>query len=342
MSTQLELQHTDPSKLTRKDFETDQEVRWCPGCGDYSILAQVQRAMPTFGVPKENYVFVSGIGCAARFPYYMNTYGLHTIHGRAPAVATGVKLANPGLDVWVVGGDGDFLAIGGNHLFHALRRNVGLKLMLIDNHIYGLTKGQFSPTSELGKKTKSTPFGSVDAPVNPLSFALGCGATFVAQAAATDPKGMQEVLKRAHEHQGAALVVILQNCNIFNDGAFDRFTDKASKEDTVLRLEHGKPLRYGKDLAKGLMVDETGALRIVDVAEVGESRLLVHDETSDNVAHLLAQLDGHDGPGPFGVLRAVSRPTFESLVTEQVETAKAGKKVTVRDLMTKGRSWIVS
>ena len=341
MSTQLEILPTDPTKLTRKDFETDQEVRWCPGCGDYSILAQVQRAMPSFGVPKENFVFVSGIGCAARFPYYMNTYGMHTIHGRAPAVATGVKLANPALDVWVVGGDGDFLAIGGNHLFHALRRNVGLKLMLIDNHIYGLTKGQFSPTSEMGLKSKSTPFGSVDAPVNPLAFALGCGATFVAQALATDPKGMQEVLKRAHEHQGAALVVILQNCIIFNDGVFDRYTEKTTKEEKMLRLEHGKPLRFGKDLAKGIMVDEKGAPSVVNVADVGEDRILVHDETSDHVAHLLAQLDGHVTPGPFGVLRAVQRPTFESLICEQVETAKAGKKITVRELMTKGRSWTV-
>lgn len=342
MSTHVETIPTDPSLLTRKDFETDQEVRWCPGCGDYSILAQVQRAMPSFGVPKENYVFVSGIGCAARFPYYMNTYGMHTIHGRAPAIATGVKVANPGLDVWVVGGDGDFLAIGGNHLYHALRRNVGLKLMLIDNHIYGLTKGQFSPTSELGKKTKSTPAGSVDYPVNPLSFALGCGATFLAQAVATDPKGMQEVLKRAHEHQGAALIVILQNCNIFNDGAFERFTDKGTKEQAILRLENGKPLRFGKDLSQGIAIDAKGDPVVVDVAEHGVDKLLVHDEASEQVAHLLARLGASPGfPSPFGVLRAVTRPTFEQLLGAQVSKAQAGQRPTVRDLMTKGRSWTV-
>ncbi len=343
MSTPVEIQHTDPSTLTRKDFETDQEVRWCPGCADYSILAQVQRTLPTLGIPRENYVFVSGIGCAARFPYYVNTYGMHTIHGRAPAIATGLKLANPELAVWVVGGDGDMLAIGGNHLFHALRRNVGLKIMLIDNHIYGLTKGQASPTSELGKKTKSTPAGSVDAPANPLQYAVGCGATFIAQAVATDPKGLQAVLQRANAHEGTALVVVLQNCNIFNNGAFEQFTDKSSKIDANLMLEHGKPMRFGADGSKGIAIDESGRPLVVDVATHGEDRLLVHDETSDTIASILCKLDWPSFPAPFGVIRSVVRPVYEQLVTEQMQAARAsGKKRTLKDLMTRGRSWTVS
>ena len=342
MSTNLEIVHTDPSTLTRKDFETDQEVRWCPGCADYSILAQVQRTLPTLGIPRENYVFVSGIGCAARFPYYVNTYGMHTIHGRAPAVATGLKIANPELSVWVVGGDGDMLAIGGNHLFHALRRNVGLKILLIDNHIYGLTKGQMSPTSELGKKTKSTPAGSVDAPASALQFALGAGATFVAQAVATDPKGLQNVLQRAAAHQGTALVVVLQNCVIFNDGAFEPHEDKATKVEANLVLEHGKPMRFGAGGAKGIALNEKGEPVVVDVAAHGEANLLVHDETSDNIAFLLSRLEWPTFPAPFGVLRAVERPVYETMIAQQLDAAKAsGKRASLKELMTKGRSWTV-
>ena len=333
--------HTDPSLLTRKDFVTDQEVRWCPGCADYSILPQVQRVLPTLGIPRENFVFVSGIGCAARFPYYVNTYGVHGIHGRAPAIATGVKLANPELSVWVVGGDGDMLAIGGNHLFHALRRNVGLKIMLIDNHIYGLTKGQMSPTSELGKRTKSTPIGSVDAPASPLAFALGAGATFLAQAVATDAPRMQEVLQRMAEHDGTALGVILQNCPIFNDGAYDEYTDAQRKIDTKLELVHGKPMRFGKDLAKGIALDEQGHPAVVDVMEVGEKHLLVHDETSDSLASILSRLSGPDFPAPFGVLRAVKRPSYETLFHDQLASARKPEKPRVQDLMSKGRSWLV-
>ena len=342
MSTTFDVIHTDPSKLTKKDFETDQEVRWCPGCADYSILAQVQRSLPTFGIPRENYVFVSGIGCAARFPYYVNTYGMHTIHGRAPAVATGLKIANPDLSVWVVGGDGDMLAIGGNHLFHALRRNVGLKILLIDNHIYGLTKGQMSPTSELGKKTKSTPVGSVDAPANPLQYALGCGATFIAQAVATDPKGMSAVLARAAAHEGTALVVILQNCVIFNDAAFEPHEDRATRAEANLVLEHGKPMKFGATLDKGIMLNAKGEPVVVNVADVREDELLVHDEKSDNVAWLLARLEWPSFPAPFGVLRAVERPVYEKMVAEQVAEAKASpKKASLKELMTKGRSWTI-
>ena len=241
--------------LTRKDFVTDQEVRWCPGCGDYAILAQVQKMMPEFGIARENIVFISGIGCSSRFPYYMNTYGFHTIHGRAPAIATGLKVTRPDLDVWVVTGDGDGLSIGGNHLIHVLRRNVDLKILLFNNQIYGLTKGQYSPTSEVGKVTKSTPAGSVDFPFNPITVALGAHATFVARTIDVEQKHLGEMLKRAHAHRGASFIEILQNCNIFNDGAFNDVSDKAIKADHQLVLEHGKPLIFGKNRDKGIRMN---------------------------------------------------------------------------------------
>ena len=262
---------------TKKDWTSDQEVRWCPGCGDYGILLAVQMLMPELGVKTEDVVFVSGIGCSSRFPYYMNTYGIHSIHGRAPAIATGVAVARPDLDVWVITGDGDGLSIGGNHLIHALRRNVNLTILLFNNQIYGLTKGQFSPTSELGKVTKSTPFGSVDMPFNPLSVALGAEATFVARTHDLDRKHMIETFRAAHAHKGAAFVEILQNCNVFNDGAFEAITGKEVRPDMLIPLEEGQPIRFGADHEKGVTMRPDGQLEIVAVADVGEDAILVHD-----------------------------------------------------------------
>ncbi|TML41921.1 MAG: 2-oxoacid:ferredoxin oxidoreductase subunit beta, partial [Actinobacteria bacterium] len=267
---------------TKKDWSSDQEVRWCPGCGDYSILTAVQMLMPELGVRREDVVFVSGIGCAARFPYYMNVYGMHAIHGRAPAIATGLALTRPDLDVWVVTGDGDSLSIGGNHLIHALRRNVNLTILLFNNQIYGLTKGQYSPTSEQGKVTKSTPFGSVDFPFNPVSLALGAEASFVARTHDMDRKHMMEVFRRAHQHRGSAFVEIYQNCNVFNDGAFAEITAKEKRPHNLIPLMHGEPIRFGPDGEKGVMLDGQGHARIVEVADVGEDRILVHDEARDD------------------------------------------------------------
>src|SRR2546429_7066341 len=268
-------------KLSRKDFQSDQEVRWCPGCGDYSILTAVQLLLPELDVKPENLVFVSGIGCAARFPYYMNVYGLHGIHGRAPAIATGIALARPDLDVWVITGDGDALSIGGNHLIHSLRRNVNFTMLLFNNQIYGLTKGQYSPTSEVGKVTKSTPFGSVDHPFNPVSLALGAEATFVARTHDMDRKHMMETFRRAHAHRGGAFVEIYQNCNVFNDGAFEQVTSKEARPLMLIPLEHGQPIRFGPEGEKGVALDGQGPARIVDVADVGEDAILVHDEKRD-------------------------------------------------------------
>lgn len=323
-------------KLTKKDLETDQDVRWCPGCGDYAILATVQRTLATLGIKRENTVFVSGIGCSSRFPYYMNTFGFHTIHGRAPAIATGLKLARPDLDVWVVTGDGDSLAIGGNHFMHALRRNVGLKILLFNNRIYGLTKGQFSPTSEIGKVTKSAPLGTIDYPIDPVSFALGSGATFIGRAMGNDGQQLGDVLARAALHKGTALVEIYTNCVIFNDGAFDHYTeDKAEQQ---LRLEHGKPLRFGKNGDKGIAIDSHGRPMIV----AGDApNVLVHDERSDALAFLLARLSPPEFPMSFGIFRAVERPAYEQLATEQVERAKAKKKADLAGLLNGGDTWEV-
>ncbi len=315
-------------KLTRKDFVSDQEVRWCPGCADYSVLAQVQRLMPTLGIPKENFVVVSGIGCSSRFPYYMVTYGMHGIHGRAPAIATGIKLAHPELSVWVVTGDGDGFAIGTSHTVHALRRNVDLKILLFNNRIYGLTKGQLSPTSELGKKTKSTPFGSVDYPLDPVSVALGAGATFVARVLATDTHNVPKVLERAARHKGAAFVEILQNCVIFNDGAFD-----AVAEGPKLVVEHGKPLVF-KD-GRGL------GLHGITPAFVDETKALIHDETSAPMAALLASLDRAVFPMIFGVLRAVERPSYEALVAAQIAQVRQAGAQTVQQALETGDVWTV-
>ncbi|MCS0639369.1 2-oxoacid:ferredoxin oxidoreductase subunit beta [Streptomyces sp. LP05-1] len=309
-----------------KDFKTDQEVRWCPGCGDYAVLAAVQGFMPELGVARENIVFVSGIGCSSRFPYYMNTYGMHSIHGRAPAIATGLAASRPDLSVWVVTGDGDALSIGGNHLIHALRRNVNLKILLFNNRIYGLTKGQYSPTSELGKITKSTPMGSLDAPFNPVSLAIGAEASFVARTVDSDRKHLTEVLRQAAHHPGTVLVEIYQNCNIFNDGAFELLKDKQQAQEAVIRLEHGRPVRFGTDDTKGVVRDPaTGELEVVTVTPGNEDRVLVHDAraTSPATAFALSRLADPDTlhHTPIGVYRSVDRPVYDTLMSEQLDTA---------------------
>ena len=313
-------------QLARKDFQSDQEVRWCPGCGDYGILAAIQFMLPEVGVRPEELVFVSGIGCAARLPYYMNTYGVHGIHGRAPAIATGVAIARPDLHVWVIGGDGDMLSIGGNHLIHALRRNVNIKILMFNNQIYGLTKGQYSPTSEVGKVTKSTPFGSLDRPFNPVSVALGAEATFVARTHDMDRKHMIEVFKRAHAHRGAAFVEVYQNCNVFNDGAFDTILNKDARPQMLIDLRHGEPVRFGADRELGVALNRYGEAEIVRVDEVGENRLVVHDEArpDPSLAFALSRLaDQPTTPTPVGVFRAVERPTYEQQVQHQLVDAAA-------------------
>lgn len=327
-------------KLTRKDFVSDQDVRWCPGCGDYSILAQLQRVLPELGVPREKFVFISGIGCSSRFPYYMNTYGFHGIHGRAPAIASGLKISRPDLSVWVVTGDGDGLSIGGNHLIHALRRNVGLKILLFNNRIYGLTKGQYSPTSEQGKVTKSTPFGSVDYPFNPIAVAMGVDASFVARSIDIEAKSLQDILRRAHEHPGGAFIEILQNCNIFNDGAWDTLTDKETKADTVLLLEHGKPLLFGKNRDRGIRLASGGRLEVVTLGQgVTETDILVHDETNRALAYMLAHLER---PTPIGIFHAMKRPTYEAAAAAQLEAARQRLGPgDVNALLTRGDTWVV-
>jgi len=340
MSVYPQVQHTDPSTLKLKDFQSDQDVRWCPGCGDYSILANVQRAMPALGIPRENFVFVSGIGCSSRFPYYMNTYGMHTIHGRAPAVATGIKSVRPDLSVWVITGDGDALSIGGNHFMHVLRRNVDIKYMLFNNRIYGLTKGQYSPTSELGKKTKSTPMGSIDYPIDPVSVALGAGATFVARAVDVDSVGFQHVLSSAATHKGTAFIEIYQNCNIFNDGAFVQLQDKKSRPSSALMLEHGKPMRFGEKNEKGIMLDGQGRPLVVAVAEVGEDKLLVHDETSDTIPFVISRMKAPNFPTPLGVIRKVQMPSYDGMLNAQVDAVRP-KRVSVQTLLDAGETWTV-
>lgn len=311
---------------TAKDFASDQEVKWCPGCGDYSILKQVQSILPEIGIKRENMVFVSGIGCSSRFPYYMNTYGIHSIHGRAPAVATGIKLANPELNVWIITGDGDGLSIGGNHFIHLMRRNLDVNILLFNNEIYGLTKGQFSPTSQLGLKTKSSPFGVIDQPFNPLSLALGSGATFVSRTLDREPKSLREVLLEAQKHRGTSFVEIYQNCVIFNDGVFDEFTNKATKEEANLYLENGKPLKFGKDLSKGIIL-ENFEPKIIDITEeTDESKLWIHDETSILKAQILARFnfdeEFSDFPRPFGVFYKKNRASYEETFTNQVKKNK--------------------
>ncbi len=332
------------STLTRKDFISDQDVRWCPGCGDYAILSQIQKVLPELNIPKENFVFISGIGCSSRLPYYMNTYGFHTVHGRAPAIATGIKAYNPDLQVWVITGDGDALSIGGNHLIHTLRRNIDIKILLFNNRIYGLTKGQYSPTSEMGKKTKSSPFGSIDYPLNPISIALGAEATFVARSIDTDIKHLATVLTQAAHHKGTAFVEILQNCVIFNDKGFGEVSNRQQRSDYTVSLEHGKPLIFGKDRDKGIQISG-GELKIVDLKqeEGAEKDLLVHNQHAERagLAQLLATLN-LPFPVPIGVFRSVERPTYEQLLSDQVEAAKqAPGQSDVQGLIAGQETWTV-
>ena len=332
------------SALTKKDFQTDQEVRWCPGCGDYAILSAVQQVFPELGIPKEKFVVVSGIGCSSRFPYYMNTFGFHTIHGRAPSVATGLKLARPELEVWIATGDGDSLSIGGNHLIHTLRRNVGVKILMFNNRIYGLTKGQYSPTSELGKKTKSTPVGSADYPFNPLSLVLGAGATFVARSVDIFQQHLRDTLRQAAAHKGTAFVEIYQNCNIFNDKAFTYMTDKEVKDDNVLYLEHGKPLIFGREKNKGIRMHGPHMEVIELGGQYGPDDCLVWDSTLDNpaTAFLAAQLVPPDFPTAIGVFRNVEEPTYESRVIGQIQQETENKgQGRLEDLLQSGDTWTV-
>jgi 2-oxoglutarate ferredoxin oxidoreductase subunit beta len=334
----------EPIKLARKDFVSDQEVRWCPGCGDYSILAQTQKVMPELGVPREKIVFISGIGCSSRLPYYMNTYGFHSIHGRAPTIATGLKATRPDLQVWVITGDGDGLSIGGNHILHVMRRNVDLVVVLFNNRIYGLTKGQYSPTSEIGKRTKSSPMGSIDYPVNPLSVVLGAEATFVARSLDIDVHHLQSTLERAAHHKGTSFVEVYQNCNVFNDGAWMEFADKAVRPDRTVVLEHGKPLIFGKDMDKGIRLNGTTP-EIVELGNgVSENDLLVHDEKNPDpiVHHILARMQWPEFPVPLGVLRAVERKTYDEMLTQQVEEARAKSgEGDLQALLNAGDTWVV-
>ncbi|KOV12245.1 2-oxoacid:ferredoxin oxidoreductase subunit beta [Streptomyces sp. XY431] len=329
-----------------KEFKTDQEVRWCPGCGDYAILAAVQAFMPELGIRRENTVFVSGIGCSSRFPYYMNTYGVHSIHGRAPAIATGLASSRRDLSVWVVTGDGDALSIGGNHLIHALRRNVNLKILLFNNRIYGLTKGQYSPTSEIGKITKSTPMGSLDAPFNPLSLAIGAEATFVARTIDSDRQHLQSVLRAAAEHEGTALVEIYQNCNIFNDGAFEVLKEPGTRDEALIRLEHGRPIRFGADLARGVFRGADGELTVGEVTADNESSVLVHDAhaAGPSAAFALSRIADADTlhHTPIGVLRQVRRPVYDELMADQLDTAVADRgEGDLAALLAGGDTWSV-
>ncbi len=331
----------DRPALTKKDWKTDQDVRWCPGCGDYSILNAVQGAFVKLGKQLHETVIISGICCSSRFPYYMETYGFHTIHGRAPAIATGVKVSNPELDVWVVTGDGDAMSIGGNHFIHAMRRNVGLKVLLFNNRIYGLTKGQFSPCSEQGKVTKSSPMGSVDYPFSPMALALGAGGTFIARSVDVFGAHLEDTICKASTHHGTALVEIYQNCNIFNDGAFKGFSDKEVRETRILYLEHGKPLLFGPNKDQGIAFDSNFQPHIVTGAEL--SKAFVWDENAVNVAPAmaLATMSEADFPVPVGVFRRREKPAFEVGVRAQVTAAKAKKKETIKDLLMQGEIWEV-
>jgi 2-oxoglutarate ferredoxin oxidoreductase subunit beta len=341
----IESPRPQAQPLTREDFVSNQEVRWCPGCGDYAILAQVQKVMPELGIPRENIVFVSGIGCSSRFPYYMNTYGFHSIHGRAPAIATGIKCANPDLQVWIVTGDGDGLSIGGNHMLHTLRRNMDVKVLLFNNRIYGLTKGQTSPTSEHGKRTKSTPFGSIENPINPLSFAIAAEATFVARAIATETKHLAEVIARAAHHKGSAFVEIYQNCNIFNDGAFEEVSAREVKSDRLILLEHGKPLLFGKNHEKAIrkrhLHMEVGPADLNDP----QAQIVVHDEKSPDstLAYMLGHMRWPEYPEAIGVFRAIERPTYDGQLIDQIKQAQGGKGPgNLHDLIFAGERWKIN
>ncbi len=334
----------DIKPLTKKDFESDQDVRWCPGCGDYVLLSQLQKLLPSLGIPRENFAFVSGIGCSSRFPYYMETYGVHGIHGRAPAIASGLKLARPELSVWVVTGDGDALAIGGNHFIHAMRRNIGLKIVLLNNRIYGLTKGQASPTTELGTKTKTTPLGNVDRPFTAASVALGSGATFVARVVGNDQATMASVLRRAALHPGTAFVEVLQNCLIFNDGTFEALTDRSIRDDHRLMLEHGKPMVFGKNRDKGLRLKGMTP-EVVSITPGAEKGLMVHDEHAPNagLAFMLSQLESPEFPVALGVLRDIEAPVCEDLYAEQAaDITELRGRGDLQKLLSSGNPWTIS
>ena len=334
-----------PEQLTKKDFVSNQEVRWCPGCGDYAILNNVQKVMPELGFPREKTVFVSGIGCSSRFPYYMNTYGFHSIHGRAPAIATGIKAANPDLSVWVITGDGDALSIGGNHFMHVLRRNLDINYILFNNRIYGLTKGQYSPTSVFGQRTKSTPMGVIDYPVNPLSLAIASEATFVARSIDIDVKHLGATVEAAARHKGVSFLEVYQNCNIFNDGAFEYFTERSVRPDKVLYLEHDKPMIFGKDRNKGIRMNGAHP-EVVTIGENGitEADILVHDIHLEDpsVAFMLARMEQPNFPQPVGVFRAVERPSYDQLMADQIQTAmeKSGPG-NLQNLIYSGDMWTV-
>jgi 2-oxoglutarate ferredoxin oxidoreductase subunit beta len=336
-----------PTALTRKDFASDQDVRWCPGCGDYSVLANVQRVMPELGLPREKFVFVSGIGCSSRFPYYMNTYGFHTIHGRAPAFATGIKVSRPDLSVWVVTGDGDGLSIGGNHLLHAIRRNIDLQILLFNNRVYGLTKGQYSPTSRTGMKSKSTPDGSIDYPVDPVAFALGAGATFVARTIDVDATHLQQTLHRAYDHKGTSFVEILQNCPVYNDDEWIELEDRRSRVDSSLPLRDGEPLVYGeKGRRHGICIAD-GVPSIValgDDEDPLEAGVAIHHEKWETPAYAfaLASLQRPDFPLPIGVFRAVEKASYESMLSEQIDDAIERRgKGDLAALLNSGDTWTV-
>jgi 2-oxoglutarate ferredoxin oxidoreductase subunit beta len=335
---------TDTPTLTKKDFQSDQDVRWCPGCGDYAILSALQTVMPQLGLPKEKFVVVSGIGCSSRLPYYVDSFGFHSIHGRAPAIATGLKLARPDLQVWIATGDGDAMSIGGNHLIQVLRRNVGVKILLFNNRIYGLTKGQYSPTSEVGKRTKSTPYGSIDTPFNPLALAIGSGATFVARSVDVYQKHLREVLLRAAQHEGTAFIEIYQNCNIFNDHAFTYMTEKDVRDDQTLYLEHGQPLIFGQEKNRGIRFAGT-QLEVVELGNgIKAEDCLTWDETAANptLAFMMAQMLPPDMPTPIGILRSVEQPSYESQVVHQIEhEVEARGQGRIEDLLYSGELWSV-
>ena len=326
--------------LTRKDFASPTAIRWCPGCGDYSILTTMQGVLPGLGIPREKFVFVSGIGCSSRFPYYMNTFGFHTIHGRAPAVATGIKLTNPDLQIWVITGDGDALSIGGNHFIHAIRRNMDLKIILFNNKIYGLTKGQYSPTSTVGTVSPSTPFGSVDQPLSPLSVAIGAEAGFVARTSDNDVKHMTEVFAAAAAYKGAAVVEVLQNCIIFADKVHEPYYGRASKQDTLMYLKHGEPMRFGKEMEKGLVLDK---LAIKVKANAGDGETLAHDEKESTgaLAFHLSRLNYPEYPVPVGVFRNVSRPSYYDAMKSQIDSAEKRSPPDLSKLFNSGSTWTV-
>ena len=329
--------------LTAKDFGSDQDVRWCPGCGDYSVLAQTKRILPELGIPREDFVFISGIGCSSRFPYYMNTYGFHTIHGRAPTIAAGVKVTHPELSVWVITGDGDALSIGGNHFIHLMRRNLDMNVLLFNNKIYGLTKGQYSPTSEMAKKTVSTPMGSLDYPFNPISLALSAGGTFVARSVDTDTEHLRNTIKAAFEHKGTSFIEIYQNCNVYNDGAFSTYTEKETKADNIVFLEHGEPLVFGKENDKGIRLN--GFESEVVSSTNGNDELIVHDQYTEDptLAYFLARMsETPDLPHPMGVFRSIQRPCYEDLMAQQIHDAKDKMgEGDLEALLNAGDTWVV-